>query len=45
MLQAMPKVSMSPQGVKIGYYRQDFSNLDFDKTVFEDLNGFDAKEN
>src|SRR5690606_15733462 len=22
-------------GVKIGYYRQDFSNLDFDKTVFE----------
>jgi ATP-binding cassette subfamily F protein 3 len=25
------------QGVKIGYYRQDFSNLDFDKTVFETL--------
>ena len=24
-------------GVKIGYYRQDFSNLDFDKTVFESL--------
>ena len=24
-------------GVKIGYYRQDFSNLDFDKTVFETL--------
>ncbi len=24
-------------GVKIGYYRQDFSNLDFDKTVAETL--------
>lgn len=24
-------------GVKIGYYRQDFSNLDFDATVFETL--------
>jgi ATP-binding cassette subfamily F protein 3 len=24
-------------GVKIGYYRQDFSNLDFDKTVSETL--------
>ena len=24
-------------GVKIGYYRQDFSNLQFDKTVFETL--------
>ena len=24
-------------GVKIGYYRQDFSNLDFDQTVFETL--------
>lgn len=24
-------------GVKIGYYRQDFSNLDFDETVFETL--------
>jgi len=24
-------------GVVIGYYRQDFSNLDFDKTVFETL--------
>lgn len=24
-------------GVKIGYYRQDFSNLDFSKTVFETL--------
>lgn len=25
------------KGVKIGYYRQDFSNLDFRKTVFETL--------
>lgn len=24
-------------GVKIGYYRQDFSNLEFDKSVFETL--------
>ncbi len=24
-------------GVKIGYYRQDFSNLDFEKTVFQTL--------
>jgi ATPase subunit of ABC transporter with duplicated ATPase domains len=24
-------------GVRIGYYRQDFSNLDFDKTVYETL--------
>lgn len=24
-------------GVKIGYYRQDFSNLDFNQTVFESL--------
>lgn len=24
-------------GVKIGYYRQDFSNLDFDKTVYQEL--------
>lgn len=24
-------------GVKIGYYRQDFSNLDFEKTTFESL--------
>lgn len=24
-------------GIKIGYYRQDFSNLDFEKTVFETL--------
>ena len=24
-------------GVKIGYYRQDFSNMDFDKTVYDEL--------
>ena len=24
-------------GVRIGYYRQDFSNLDFDNTVYEEL--------
>jgi ATP-binding cassette subfamily F protein 3 len=24
-------------GVKVGYYRQDFSNLDFEKTVFQTL--------
>ena len=24
-------------GMKVGYYRQDFSNLDFDKTVHEEL--------
>ncbi len=24
-------------GVRIGYYRQDFSNLDFNKTVYEEL--------
>jgi ATP-binding cassette subfamily F protein 3 len=24
-------------GTRVGYYRQDFSNLDFDKTVFEEL--------
>ncbi len=24
-------------GVTVGYYRQDFSNLDFDKTVYEEL--------
>lgn len=29
-------VSMTP-GVKVGYYRQDFSTLDFDQTVFEAL--------
>ncbi len=25
------------EGVRVGYYRQDFSNLDFDKTVYEEL--------
>ena len=25
------------EGVVIGYYRQDFSNLDFDKTVYQEL--------
>ena len=25
------------EGVKVGYYRQDFSNLDFESTVFETL--------
>jgi ATPase subunit of ABC transporter with duplicated ATPase domains len=25
------------EGVRVGYYRQDFSNLDFDRTVFEEL--------
>ncbi len=25
------------EGTRVGYYRQDFSNLDFDKTVFEEL--------
>ena len=25
------------KGVKVGYYRQDFSNLDFNKTVYEEL--------
>ncbi len=29
-------VTITP-GVKIGYYRQDFSNLDFDKTVYDEL--------
>jgi ATP-binding cassette subfamily F protein 3 len=28
---------MVADGVKIGYYRQDFSNLDFDQTVFDCL--------
>jgi ATP-binding cassette subfamily F protein 3 len=26
-------------GVRIGYYRQDFSNLDFEKTVYDELMG------
>jgi ATPase subunit of ABC transporter with duplicated ATPase domains len=25
------------EGVRIGYYRQDFSNLDFNQTVFDCL--------
>ena len=25
------------EGTRVGYYRQDFSNLDFDKTVYEEL--------
>jgi len=25
------------KGVKVGYYRQDFSNLDFEKTVYDEL--------
>lgn len=25
------------EGTRIGYYRQDFSNLDFDKTVYQEL--------
>ncbi len=25
------------EGVRVGYYRQDFSNLDFDSTVYEEL--------
>jgi ATPase subunit of ABC transporter with duplicated ATPase domains len=29
-------VSLTP-GVKIGYYRQDFSNLDFNQTVYDCL--------
>jgi ATP-binding cassette subfamily F protein 3 len=30
-------------GVKIGYYSQDFSNLDFDKTVFDSLDSSRAE--
>lgn len=25
------------KGIKVGYYRQDFSNLDFEKTVYQEL--------
>jgi ATP-binding cassette subfamily F protein 3 len=32
-----PEGSHITEGVKIGYYRQDFSTLDFDQTVFEAL--------
>jgi len=31
-------------GVRIGYYRQDFSNLDFEKTVYEELAGVMERE-
>ncbi len=31
-------------GVRAGYYRQDFSNLDFNKTVYEELAGVMEKE-
>ncbi len=31
------KGSTVTEGVTVGYYRQDFSNLDFDKTVYEEL--------
>lgn len=33
------KGSTIQEGVKIGYYRQDFSTLDFDSTVYETLAG------
>ena len=32
------------KGVKVGYYRQDFSNLDFNSTVYEELAGVMEKE-
>ncbi len=32
------------KGVKVGYYRQDFSNLDFNSTVYEELAGVMDKE-
>ncbi len=32
------------KGVKVGYYRQDFSNLDFNSTVYEELAGAMDKE-
>ena len=32
-----PEGSQITEGVKIGYYRQDFSTLDFDQTVFNAL--------
>ena len=31
-------------GVKVGYYRQDFSNLDFNSTVYEELAGVMERE-
>ena len=33
------KGSVMSKGVRVGYYRQDFSNLDFDKTVYQELAG------
>ena len=32
------------KGVKVGYYRQDFSNLDFNSTVYQELAGVMEKE-
>jgi ATPase subunit of ABC transporter with duplicated ATPase domains len=32
-----PKGMTLGKDVRIGYYRQDFSNLDFDKTVYQEL--------
>ncbi len=32
-----PEGSMITKGVKVGYYRQDFSTLDFDATVYDAL--------
>lgn len=31
------KGALVAEGVEVGYYRQDFSNLDFNKTVYEEL--------
>ncbi|TSC68782.1 MAG: ABC transporter, ATP-binding protein [Parcubacteria group bacterium Gr01-1014_56] len=31
--------SVTAKGVRVGYYRQDFSNLDFEKTVYQELAG------
>ncbi len=31
------KGAVLQKGTRIGYYRQDFSNLDFDKTVYQEL--------
>lgn len=31
------KGAVLQKGARIGYYRQDFSNLDFDKTVYQEL--------
>ncbi len=33
------------KGIKVGYYRQDFSTLNFDNTVFESLMGIMEKPN